>query len=273
MLAHVSIQCADFAAQRPPSTTPSSPPRRRPHHGADDAIGYGIPPSAAFWIGRQQTGDGFRETHIAFQAPDQPPSGLLRCRPRPRSRTAERAAALARVRPAYYGAFVRDPDGNNIEATDPRAAAVRPGRRPTTTAVDSSERRHELVQHRRAQVLLRRRQGAGGLVGRRLGRLRLVQPDAVRRDSDHPRGTRPRPRRPDPGIRPAPMMFARRSPAAGLVAAQALPRSCCTAALAALNSGQTSAAPCTVLPPLSMATIACVGEDAGRCHVVPRRGH
>ncbi len=84
---------------------------------ADDAIGYGVPPSAEFWIGQQQTGNGFRETHIAFLAPD---------------RDAVRAffdAALAtgaeplhepqlwpQYHPDYYGAFVRDPDGNNIEA-------------------------------------------------------------------------------------------------------------------------------------------------------------
>ena len=50
--------------------------RRRPRAaGRDrvmedgDAIGYGIPPRPTFWIGRQQTGDGFRETHIAFRAP------------------------------------------------------------------------------------------------------------------------------------------------------------------------------------------------------------
>ena len=82
-----------------------------------DSIGYGIPPSADFWIGQQQTGDGFRETHIAFLAPDQ---------------AAVRAffeAALAtgaeplhepqfwpQYHATYYGAFVRDPDGNNIEA-------------------------------------------------------------------------------------------------------------------------------------------------------------
>ena len=54
--------------------------------------------------------------------------------------------------------------------------------------------------------------------------------------------------------------------------AQALPTFCCCTAWAALNSGQTRAAPCTVLAPLSMATIACVGEEAASCHVVPAWG-
>ena len=34
------------------------------------AVGYGVPPHPDFWIGQQTTGDGFRESHIAFSAPD-----------------------------------------------------------------------------------------------------------------------------------------------------------------------------------------------------------
>jgi catechol 2,3-dioxygenase-like lactoylglutathione lyase family enzyme len=82
-----------------------------------EAIGYGQPPSATFWIGQQTTGDGFRESHIAFTAID---------------RAAVRAFFQAAVRtgaevlyepqiwpdyhPNYFAAFVRDPDGNNVEA-------------------------------------------------------------------------------------------------------------------------------------------------------------
>jgi catechol 2,3-dioxygenase-like lactoylglutathione lyase family enzyme len=117
MLAHVSIQCADFersAAFYDAVLAPLAGTRVMEVH---DAIGYGVPPVATFWIGRQRTGDGFRETHIAFTA---------------RSRDAVQAffaAALAvgaeplhapQVWPEYhadyYGAFVRDPDGNNVEA-------------------------------------------------------------------------------------------------------------------------------------------------------------
>jgi catechol 2,3-dioxygenase-like lactoylglutathione lyase family enzyme len=117
MLAHVSIQCADFeksAAFYDAVLAPLAGSRLMELEGA---IGYGVPPNATFWIGRQQTGDGFRETHIAFTAP---------------SRTAVQSfydAALAagadvlhgpKVWPeydaSYFGAFVRDPDGNNVEA-------------------------------------------------------------------------------------------------------------------------------------------------------------
>ncbi len=65
----------------------------------------------------RSTGEGFRETHLAFTAPD---------------RASVRAFADAasghglevlhgprlwpEYHPGYYGAFVRDPDGNNVEA-------------------------------------------------------------------------------------------------------------------------------------------------------------
>ena len=51
-----------------------------------------------------------------------------------------------------------------------------------------------------------------------------------------------------------------------------LPMFCCAAAWAVLNKGHTREAPCTVLAPLSIATIAWVVEDGGSCHVVPDKG-
>jgi hypothetical protein len=35
-----------------------------------EVIGFGVPPRPGFWIGPRTTGEGFRETHIAFVAPD-----------------------------------------------------------------------------------------------------------------------------------------------------------------------------------------------------------
>ena len=34
------------------------------------AMGYGVPPTPDFWISQQSTGEGFRESHIAFSAAD-----------------------------------------------------------------------------------------------------------------------------------------------------------------------------------------------------------
>ena len=84
------------------------------------AVGYGVDGHAAFWIADASAGDAGgpnRETHIAFSAKD------------PESVQAFFRTALAlgaeplhepRLWPEYhanyYGAFVRDPDGNKIEA-------------------------------------------------------------------------------------------------------------------------------------------------------------
>jgi catechol 2,3-dioxygenase-like lactoylglutathione lyase family enzyme len=117
MLDHVSIQCADVAASAAFYDAVLAPLGGERILDFGEAVGYGVAQSPDFWIGQQTTGDGFRESHIAFVASD---------------RAAVRAffdAALAagaealhapRVWPeyhaSYYGAFVRDPDGNNVEA-------------------------------------------------------------------------------------------------------------------------------------------------------------
>ncbi len=117
MIAHVSIQCADLPASAAFYDAVLGPLGGSRIMSEGDAIGYGVPPLPEFWIGRQRTGDGFRETHLAFSAED---------------RAAVRAFFDAAVgtgavvlhepqlwpdyHPNYYGAFVRDPDGNNVEA-------------------------------------------------------------------------------------------------------------------------------------------------------------
>jgi catechol 2,3-dioxygenase-like lactoylglutathione lyase family enzyme len=117
MLDHVGIQCADMTASAAFYDAVLAPLGGERIMDFGVAMGYGTPPHPDFWIGEQQTGDGFRESHIAFIAP---------------SRDAVRAFCATarglgaevlhepRVWPEYhehyYGAFVRDPDGNNVEA-------------------------------------------------------------------------------------------------------------------------------------------------------------
>lgn len=85
-----------------------------PESGRGSHLGYGRT-EPAFWIGTSQPAGG--PVHVAFAAPD-------------RATVADfHAAALAagggdngrpgprpEYHPGYYGAFVLDPDGNNIEA-------------------------------------------------------------------------------------------------------------------------------------------------------------
>jgi catechol 2,3-dioxygenase-like lactoylglutathione lyase family enzyme len=117
VLDHVSIQCTDLVASAAFYDVVLEPLGAQRIVDFGNTIGYGVPPQSDFWIGAQQTGQGFRESHIAFTA---------------QSRAAVRAffdVAMAegalvlhppRLWPeyhaTYFAAFVRDPDGNNIEA-------------------------------------------------------------------------------------------------------------------------------------------------------------
>ena len=117
MLDHLGIQCTDLSASAAfyDAVLPSLGGRRLMDFGV--ALGYGVPPMPDFWIGPWETGDGFRESHIAFAAQD-------RAAVRAFFDAAKAAGAEVlhepRVWPeyhaTYYGAFVRDPDGNNVEA-------------------------------------------------------------------------------------------------------------------------------------------------------------
>jgi catechol 2,3-dioxygenase-like lactoylglutathione lyase family enzyme len=117
MLDHVGFQCTDLPASAAFYDAVLEPLGGSRVMDYDVAIGYGVPPEPDFWISAFDSGEGFRESHIAFAAAD---------------RATVRAffdAALAhgaevlhepRLWPEYhehyYGAFVRDPDGNNVEA-------------------------------------------------------------------------------------------------------------------------------------------------------------
>ena len=116
MLDHLSLQCGDFAASTAFYDAALAPLGGRRIMDFGDAIGYGIS-RPTFWLGRQTTGTLNRESHIAFVAPD---------RAAVRAFVAAAGAIGAEVlheprvwpeyHPDYYGGFVRDPDGNNVEA-------------------------------------------------------------------------------------------------------------------------------------------------------------
>jgi catechol 2,3-dioxygenase-like lactoylglutathione lyase family enzyme len=119
MIDHLGIQCSDVrrsAAFYDAVLEPLGARRlMEPHEGV---VGFGVPPAPTFWLGPlSENHTGWREDHIAFVAA---------------SRAAVRAFYDAAVavgaevlhepqewpiyHPGYYGAFVRDPDGNNVEA-------------------------------------------------------------------------------------------------------------------------------------------------------------
>ncbi len=116
MIDHLGIQSADIAASGAFYDAVLAPLGGKRLMEFPGVLGYGVE-GPDFWLGPVTNEGPTRETHIAFTAPD---------------RAAVRAffeAAVAsgaevlhepRVWPeyheGYYGAFVRDPDGNNVEA-------------------------------------------------------------------------------------------------------------------------------------------------------------
>ena len=117
MLDHVSIQCADPAASAAFYDAVLAPlgSGRVMDFGA--VVGYGIAPKPTFWIGPLTTRDGARECHLAFAA-----QGRAAVRAFFEAAVAAGAEVLHEPRewpeyhPGYFGAFVRDPDRNNVEA-------------------------------------------------------------------------------------------------------------------------------------------------------------
>jgi catechol 2,3-dioxygenase-like lactoylglutathione lyase family enzyme len=117
VLDHLSIQCADTGASAAFYDAALAPLGGTRVMDFGEVIGYGVAPKPDFWIGPRSTGEGFRESHIAFTAPTRQAVRDFFAAAR-----AGGAAVLHEPRlwteyhPNYYGAFVRDPDGNNVEA-------------------------------------------------------------------------------------------------------------------------------------------------------------
>lgn len=117
MLDHVSIQCADVAASAEFYDAVLAPIGGRRILDFGEVIGFGVPPMPDFWLGPRRSGDGFRESHIAFSAPDRAAvRKFFAAAVEAGAEVLHEPRVWAEYHPNYYGAFVRDPDGNNIEA-------------------------------------------------------------------------------------------------------------------------------------------------------------
>jgi len=117
MLDHVSIQCSDPAATASFYDAVLAPLGGTRVMEFGEVVGFGIPPMPDFWIGPHETGDGFRETHIAFTARDRVAvDAFFDAAVAAGAEVLHEPRVWPEYHPNYYGAFVRDPDGNNVEA-------------------------------------------------------------------------------------------------------------------------------------------------------------
>src|SRR3954463_9986632 len=120
MLDHLGIQCSDLAASAAFYDAALAPLgfRRVMDFGA--AMGYGAD-SPDFWLSVHDSGDGFRESHIAFRAADRAAvDAFFAAAVAAGAEVLHEPAVHPEYHEDYYGAFVRDPDGNNVEAVSHR---------------------------------------------------------------------------------------------------------------------------------------------------------
>ena len=126
MIDHFGINCADLArsADFYDKVLGVLGHRRILDYGV--AIGYGTE-MPAFWIGAQPSegpaSGPNREVHVAFKAPD---AATVRAFVAAATELGAEVLHEPRLFPeyheTYYGGFVRDPDGNNVEAVCHTAA-------------------------------------------------------------------------------------------------------------------------------------------------------
>lgn len=116
MIDHVSIQVRSLRASAAFYDAVLAPLGGRRLMEFPDVLGYGtLRPE--FWVGRARTAGDARETHLAFLAADAAAVKAFH--------EAAIAAGAVVLHPpglhpeyhaSYFAAFVRDPDGNNVEA-------------------------------------------------------------------------------------------------------------------------------------------------------------
>lgn len=116
MIDHFGINCADLDAAKRFYDGVLAVLGSRRVKDFDVAVGYGVE-QPVFWISGAAESMSNREAHIAFAAPDTATVDAFHAAALELGAESLHAPRLwPEYHPGYYGAFVRDPDGNNVEA-------------------------------------------------------------------------------------------------------------------------------------------------------------
>jgi len=122
MIDHIGFAVADFSRSRdfyvkvlaPLGFVPVMDVTRE-QSGSYEGTGFGAPGRSQFWIGTGDTHDG--KMHIAFAATSRAAvDAFYRAAIAAGARDNGPPGVRSNYHPNYYGAFVFDPDGHNIEA-------------------------------------------------------------------------------------------------------------------------------------------------------------
>jgi len=117
MLDHLAIQCADLSRSTAFYDNVLATLGYARVMDVGRAMGYGRDRKPWLWVGTLTTGEPNREIHIAFQAANRDAvRAFFDAAVSQGAEVLHEPRVWPEYHPDYYGAFVRDPDGNNVEA-------------------------------------------------------------------------------------------------------------------------------------------------------------
>lgn len=130
MLDHIGFSVADYARSRvfyDAALAPLGFSRQmevtKAETGDYEGAGYGAAGEPAFWIGAGGSAPLTGRLHVAFKAADRAAVDAFYAAAMAAGATDNGPPGIrAHYHPNYYGAFVLDPDGHNIEAVCHKAA-------------------------------------------------------------------------------------------------------------------------------------------------------
>ena len=122
MIDHMTLRVRDYAKSKTFYTAALAPLGYEMLAEFEGFGGLGVKPKPDFWI--SATDDvGFRESHIAFTAADTATvDAFFAAAVTAGAEVLHEPRMWPEYHAHYYGAFVRDPDGNNVEAVCHSAA-------------------------------------------------------------------------------------------------------------------------------------------------------
>jgi len=114
---HLAVQCTDVPASASFYDAVLAPLGGGRVMDFGTVIGYGRGDKPDFWLGPWTNGEGFRESHIAFEGTTRAAvDAFFAAAVDSGAEVLHQPREWPEYHPGYYGAFVRDPDGNNVEA-------------------------------------------------------------------------------------------------------------------------------------------------------------
>jgi catechol 2,3-dioxygenase-like lactoylglutathione lyase family enzyme len=115
MIDHVSLRVSDAARSKRFYGGALAPLGYTLLADYGDAAGFGVAPKPDFWVGQGSAAGG--PTHVCFAATSRAQVDAFHKAALAAGGRDNGAPGLrANYHPTYYGAFVLDPDGNNVEA-------------------------------------------------------------------------------------------------------------------------------------------------------------